>query len=102
MSQQRKQYSPEKKVQILKEHLVDRKPVSEICDHYGINPVLFYRWQKQFFEHGTLAFQQSKDKQTAVLEKKISKLEQKLSQKNEVLSEHMEAHVALKKNLGEL
>ena len=57
---------------------------------------------REFFENGTLAFQQRNDKTAIKLEKKIKKLEQKLVTKNEVLSELMEEHIALKKSLGEL
>ena len=98
----RKQFTPEQKVQILKDHLTEHKQVSDICDQNDINPVIFYRWQKQFFEKGFLAFQKENDKEKAKLEKKIVQLESKITQKNEVLSELMEEHVALKKSLGEI
>jgi len=39
----RRQFTPEQKVKILKEHLSENKPVSDICDRYEINPVIFYR-----------------------------------------------------------
>ena len=98
----RRQFTPEQKVKILKEHLSEHKQVSDICDRQEINPVIFYRWQKQFFENGSLAFQKENDKQKAKLEKKIVQLEKKINLKNEVLSELMEEHVALKKSLGEI
>ena len=98
----KKFHTPEQKVAILKKHLVEGVPLSDICDQYGLHPSVFYRWQKAFFEKGYLAFQTSNDYQTSKLEKKVSKLEQKLSQKNEVLSELMEEHIKLKKNLGEI
>lgn len=102
MSTERKHYSPEEKIQILKEHLLEKKLLSDVCDHRGIHPTVFYRWQKQFFEQGASIFQSSKNTQQLKLEKKIVQLEQKLSQKNEVLSELMEEHVLLKKSLGEI
>jgi len=101
MSKTRKSYSPEQKVKILREHLVERREVSDICSDYGIHPNMFYRWQKQFFENGERAFRNQKDTQTRLLENKVSKLEQKLSQKNDVLSELMQEHMDLKKTLGE-
>ncbi|MBU1674107.1 transposase [Patescibacteria group bacterium] len=99
MANKRRTFTPEQKVRILKEHLIDRKPVSDICDAFGLQPVQFYQWQKQFFEQGHSAFART-DKDTS--HKTISKLEQKLSQKNEVLAELMGEHVALKKKLGEI
>lgn len=102
MGKQRKYYSAEQKVQILKKHLVDKVAVSDLCDQYGLHPTVFYRWQKSFFEGGAAAFERRKNSEKQRLEKKLAALEQKLTTKNEVLSELMEEHVALKKSLGEL
>ncbi len=102
MKKKRKKYSPEQKVAILKKHLVDKVPLSDICDQHGLHPTVFYRWQKMFFENGPAAFKSGKGNKTTGFEKKISALENKLTKKNEVLSELMEEHVALKKSLGEL
>ena len=101
MSGQRKQFSPQEKVSILKRHLVEGVPVSDLCDQHGIHPTVFYRWQKVFFENGAAAFVHQQAAAEKYLEKKIAALETKLSQKNEVLSEVMEEHVRLKKSLGE-
>ncbi len=100
MSEQRKQYTPQEKVSILKRHLLEEVPVSELCDQYGLHPTVFYRWQKEFFGHGASAFQQQQSAIEKQQEKKIAALEAKLSQKNEVLSEVLEAHLRLKKTLG--
>ncbi|MCP5099538.1 MAG: transposase [Chloroflexi bacterium] len=51
-----KQYQPAQKVAIIREHLVEKVPVSDLCDKYGIHPSVYYRWQKQFFEGGGKAF----------------------------------------------
>jgi transposase-like protein len=101
MSKKRKNYSPQEKVTILKRHLVERVPVSDLCDEHGLHPTVFYRWQKEFFEKGAIAFNGSRDPRSAKLEKKVNELEEKLSRKHEVLSELMEEHIALKKSLGE-
>src|SRR3990172_5397924 len=89
MSKKRKNYTAEEKVTILKKYLLEKKPISDICDQFGLHPTVFYRWQKEFFENGTLAFQQRNDNTAIKLEKKIKELEQKLVTKNEVLSELM-------------
>jgi transposase len=101
MSKKRKHYSPEEKVRLLKEHLVNGVAVSEICDKNRLQPTVFYRWQRQFFEQGAAAFKKDQDKERARLEKKIVSLEEKVAKKNEVLGELMEAHIDLKKSLGE-
>ena len=101
MSEKRKQYTPQEKVSILRRHFVDKVPVSDLCDEYGLHPTMFYRWQKVFFEHGASAFQAQQNAVEKQLKKKIAVLEAKLTKKNEVLAEVMEAHVLLKKSLGE-
>ncbi len=102
MSQERKHYTPEEKVAILKRHLVEKTPVSDLCDELGLNPTVFYGWQKQLFENGAAAFQKTRGRQVDRRDQKIEKLEAKLAQKNEVLAELMQEHVQLKKELGEL
>lgn len=102
MKKRRLNRSGAEKVAILKRHLVDRIPVSDLCDEYKLNPTVFYRWQKEFFEHGAAAFDRQKSRQKKQEEAKVQALEQKLQRKNEVLSELMEEHVKLKKDLGEI
>ena len=98
----RTNYSAEEKVSILRRHFIDQVPVSDICEEVGLQPTVFYRWQKQFFENGAAAFQHANGKKRDALERRNDELEAKLRRKNEVLSELMEEHVQLKKSLGEL
>ena len=97
----RKRFSSEEKVYFLKQHLLERKEISNICEENGIQPSVFYRWQKSFFDNAVNYFQIKNNNENKKLNTKISFLEEKLSQKNEVISELMEEHIALKKNLGE-
>ena len=98
---QRRRLAPEQKIAILKAHLVDKKPISDLCDQQGIQPSQFYRWQQEFFERGSVIFESRSEKPSTALERKVAALEEKLTRKNEVLAELMEEHVALKKSLGE-
>jgi transposase-like protein len=52
MRKERKNYSAEEKVAILRRHLLDKVPVSDLCEELGLQPTVFYRWQKDFFENG--------------------------------------------------
>ena len=101
---QRRHFTAEQKVAILRLHLLEGKPVSDICQEHDIVVNLFYSWQKQFFENGAAAFASRVGRPPAVDPKdaRIKALQDKLSRKNEVLSELMEEHVQLKKELGEL
>ena len=103
MPRHRTNYTATDKVVILRRHLIDHVPVSELCDEYGLQPTVFYRWQKQFFENGAAAFSRADrhDNGHALIERKVAALEEKLTRKNEVLSELMEEHIQLKKELGE-
>lgn len=102
MSKKREYYSPEEKVSMMKQHLVNGVAVSELCDRHQLQPTVFYRWQKQLFEQGAAAFQNDQKRETTQLKQQVAKLEEKVAKKNEVLGELLEEHVALKKSLGEI
>ena len=57
MKRQRKHYTAEVKVAILRRHLLEKVPVSDLCEEQGSHPTVLYRWQKEFFESGAAAFQ---------------------------------------------
>jgi transposase len=103
MNSARRHFSGPEKVAILKRHLLEKTPVSDLCDELDIGPNLFYRWQQEFFERGHAAF--DSDRRSKAFEdakqRKIEQLESKLQRKNEVLSELMEEYTKLKKELGE-
>jgi len=103
MKKQRKQYPPEEKVAILRRHLLDKEPISKLCDELGLRPTVFYRWQKEFFENGAAAFQPKvRPNHSSVEQERIDYLQKKIQTKDEVLAELMAEHVALKKTLGDL
>ena len=77
-------------------------PVSELCDKQGLQPTVFYRWQKEFFENGAAAFQKKGRPDHSAEQERITYLEKKIQTKDEVLAELMAEYVALKKTLGEL
>jgi len=97
---QRKHYTAEEKVAILRLNLIKRVPVSDICEEYHLQPSVYYRWQQEFFEHGALAFERKNSYSERVEKQRIAQLETKLQKKNEVISELMEEHTRLKKTLG--
>jgi transposase len=102
MKKQRKHYTPEEKVAILRRHLVEGVPISDLCDELGLQPTVFYRWQKDFFENGAAALQNRGRKNHQPEQERIAYLEKKIQTKDEVLAELMAEHVALKKRVGEL
>ena len=102
MRKERKHYTGEEKVVILRRHLLDKVLVSDLCEEYGLQPTVFYRWQKEFFENGTAAFQGKSRPDHQAEQQRIEFLEKKIQTKDEVLAELMAEHIALKKSLGEL
>ena len=91
-----------RKVAILRRHLLENEPISKLCDELGLQPTVFYRWQKEFFENGAAAFEQKARPNHSADQERIAYLEKKIQTKDEVLAELMAEHVALKKTLGEL
>ena len=102
MRKPRKNYTPVEKVAILRRHLIDHVPVSDLCDEHQLSPTLFYTWQKQFFENGPAAFESRKAAPESRHVRTIAALRDKLLRKNEVVAELLEEHIKLKKELGEL
>src|SRR5258708_21274319 len=84
MKKERKQYTAEEKVTILRRHLLDKVPVSDLCEELSLKPTVFYRWQKEFFENGAVAFQAQEcpDCQVEEKQKRIEYLEKKVQTKD--------------------
>lgn len=102
----RKHLTPEQKLSIVRRHLLEKVPISDLCDEFGIHATQVYAWQKQLFENGTVVFERrtnraNKRRQEDAAAAKIAQLEAKLEKKNEVVAELLEEHVQLKKELGE-
>ena len=102
MKKQRKHYAPEEKVAVLRRHLLEKEPISKLCDELGLQPTVFYRWQKEFFENGAAVFQTITRPNQQPDQQRIEYLERKIQTKDEVLAELMAEHIALKKTLGEI
>src|SRR5450631_3281105 len=100
MSRERKTVGGPEKLAILRRYLVEKVPISDLCDQYGLQPSQVYYWQAQLFEHGASIFERKPGRQASAesaKDRKIAQLELKLAQKNEVISELMEDNVREKK-----
>jgi transposase-like protein len=105
MNTPRRRFGTDEKATILKRYLVDKVPLSDLCDEYGIKPNQIYTWQKTLFEHAGAAFQEAVGRPTSkasAQEERIARLQNKLQQKNEVIAELMEENIRAKKSIGEL
>jgi transposase-like protein len=98
---ERRHFSASQKAAIVKAHLVDKVPVSDLCERHEITPNQFYQWQKQLFEGAAAAFETKRE--TGIPDAKdrqVEALQAKLLTKNEVIAELMEECVLLKKVTG--
>ena len=101
----RRHFTTEQKVALLKRHLVDKVPVSDLCDEEELQPSVFYQWQRQLFENLAGAFTTPADEGPSKREKELAaktkELEAKLAKKDNVIAEISAEYVQLKKELGE-
>ncbi len=102
MTQTRRTFTAQQKVAILREHLLEHIPVSDICDTHKLNPNIFYRWQKQFFEKGVLAFENKYAGTQKKQSENIEKLKREIAKKDSIIASVAEDYTRLKKELGEL
>lgn len=109
----KRRFSAEDKVAILRRHLVDKVPVSDLCEEYRIQPSQFYLWQRQMWESLPAALQtpRRKDGRTAreetlantveALKAAVTDRDAKLAKKDRVIAEISAEYVALKNSDGE-
>lgn len=102
MTKERRHWSAEEKTRLLRRHLIEKIPISKICEEERLAPSMYHRWQEQLFQNAGLALAGKQAPERGKEQQRIEKLEQKIRQKDEVLAELMVEHVALKKELGEL
>lgn len=98
----RKRYSAEQKVKIVREHLVNRVPVSELAERYGIHPNLIHKWQKLLFEGATEIFDTKRGpeaKPTAAQQARERRLESRLQERESLISDLLLDNVRLKKSI---
>ena len=105
MSKTRNHRSPEEKASLLRRHHIDKVPVTTICEEAGLQPSVFYHWQRELFERAAHVLGNapagrvsSREQQ---LEKKVTALEARLVKKDEVIAEISQEYVTLKRELGE-
>ncbi len=99
----RRRHTAEQKAELLRQHVADKKPVSEICNETQIQPSLFYSWQRELLAGAHLVFSTrrrtpSREKE---LEEEVSRLEVKVARKDQVIAEVTEEYVKLKNGHGE-
>jgi len=102
MPKTRRNFTGAEKAAILREHLVEKMPISDVCEKRGLQPTLFYQWQKKLFEEGASVLERSRRPLSAPQAgdaRRIDALEDKLRERNDALAELFGEYLALKKSL---
>jgi len=102
---ERKHYSPEQKVLILRELLENNVPISQLAEKYQVHPNDIYNWKKKLFEGAKDIFQIKavNQKQTTLEQKKIEKLVSKLRDRDEAIAILLKENIDIKKSIdGEI
>jgi transposase-like protein len=95
----RRRYTPEQKAALVRQHVVDKKPVSEICSAAQLQPSVFYKWERDLLEAAPSVFAGHRaPSREQELEAKIAALEVKLARKDAIIAEVSEEYVKLKKS----
>jgi transposase len=97
----RRLFTPEQKVGILRQPLLENTPVSEVCASHDLQPSAFYEWQRRFFENGSAAFTSDAARHRSKLERRVSQLEARLVEKDHVIARVTEEFVKTKKEFGD-
>ena len=100
MNQNRNQHTASKKVEILREHLENQVPISELARRYGINPNLIHKWKKQLFEGAVETFGRQHEKARLGQSARIGQLEEKIKDKDSLIAEVIADNIRLKKKLN--
>lgn len=99
---ERRRFTSEEKVLILREHLDNQVKISELAAKYRVHPNMILRWKKELFEGALDTFSQ-KHKNRNSKNSKEHKLEEKIKQMQEVITELTTDNVQLrKKYFGEI
>jgi transposase len=101
----RRHFTTEQKVAILKKHMADKVPVSELCNQANLKPTVFYQWQRQALENLAGAITPASNNAANKCEKQlmaeVERLKARLAKKDSVIAEISAEYVQLKKELGE-
>jgi len=98
MKKEKRTYSPEFKVRLLREHFENQIPAGKICEDNNLHPNVFYMWKKELFSGALKTFSKESTKGSDL--EKMARMEQKLNERNSLISEIVEDNLRLKKKLS--
>jgi len=81
LTRERRHWSAQEKVKLLRRHLIEKVPVSKICEEARLSPSQYHRWQELLFANAALALGEKRVAERSQ-DQRVEKLEQKIKQKN--------------------
>lgn len=109
MSRTRRMFTSTQKAEVVRRHLKDQVPVSQLATELDVQPSQIHQWVQAALSQIERTFEtpekkpvRSAKKLEQLQQKRIHQLEQKLNLKNEVIAELMEENVKAKKLNGDL
>jgi transposase-like protein len=97
----KKKYTAEEKVKVLREVLEEKKAVSAVAEERGLHPNSILTWKKQLFEGAATIFAVKRPDITAKAEeRKTAALEAELKHKDEIIASLAGENLELKKNFA--
>lgn len=101
-SKRTRQYrAPSQKAELLRQHHLDRIPISDLCDRNQLQPSVFYHWQRHLFDNAAVVFADAKPSSRQLeLEAEVVALRAKLAKKEHVIAELSEELIDAKKLPG--
>jgi transposase-like protein len=98
----RKHKTAEEKYQIVKDHLTNRRQISETCEKYGLHANNLYRWIDEFFAGALEGMKNKKTgRQIETENKREQKFAEEIKRKDSIIAEVVSENIALKKSIGE-
>ena len=99
----RRHFTPDEKATILRRHLVEKVPISTLCEESTIQPSLFYLGQKQAMDNLSTALQNGHTRRAELqigrqARDRIAVLEATLARKDAVIADVSEEYLALNKS----
>lgn len=98
----RRYHAPSQKADLLRQHHVEKVPISALCNQHQLQPSVFYTWQRHLWEHASQVFTAPKpSSREQELEAEVAALRAKLARKEHVIAELSEELLDAKKAAGE-
>jgi len=97
----KRRYTSEEKTMILREHLENKVPISDIAERYDLHPNAIYKWKKQMFETAPDSLSgtgKRANKELLSARRRIEELEKTLAIRESLIADLVADSISMKKN----